>query len=145
MQHLQHVDTLDEMRLIAVDIVSHYPQYSIVLLKGDLGAGKTTLSQMICEVLGVQEAVTSPTYTLVNEYHSTAGHIVYHFDLYRLNDPGELEAMGFEEYLDKDAICLIEWPEIAQKYLLHYPYLEVNIYKPDEGRDVEIIVHPLTT
>jgi len=144
MQHLHHVDTIEEMRLMAVDIVSHYPEYSIVLLKGDLGAGKTTLAQMICEIFGVKEQVTSPTYTLVNEYETANEHVVYHFDLYRLQKEDELQGIGFLEYIDSGNICLIEWPEIASKYLHDLPYIEVIIHKHEEGREVELIYHPLT-
>lgn len=141
MQHLHHVDTIDEMRLMAIDIVSHYPQYSIIQLKGDLGAGKTTLAQMVCEILGVDEPVTSPTYTLVNQYETSKKSIVYHFDLYRLQNEEELEGMGFLEYIDSGNICLIEWPEIAAKYLNDLPSIEVIIHQQEEGREIEIIYH----
>lgn len=130
---------------MAVDVVSHYPQYSIVLLKGELGAGKTTLAQMICEILGVEEQVTSPTYTLVNEYSTKAHHTIYHFDLYRLQKENELEAIGFLEYIDSGNICLIEWPEIASKYLKDLPHIEVIIRKQEEGREIELLFYPLTT
>jgi tRNA threonylcarbamoyladenosine biosynthesis protein TsaE len=144
MQHLHHVDTIEEMRLMAVDIVSHYPKYTIVLLRGELGAGKTTLAQMICEILGVEEQVTSPTYTLVNEYNTKVDHIIYHFDLYRLQKEEELEGIGFTEYIDSGNICLIEWPEIATKYLKDLPQIEVIIHKQDEGRKIELNFYPLT-
>src|SRR5690348_8919113 len=99
MQHLQPVNNLDDLRRLAGEIALQLNKYPIVTLKGDLGAGKTTLAQMICQHLGVKESVTSPTYTLVNEYDSPAGKI-YHFDLYRLNKEEELDGFGFLEYLD---------------------------------------------
>jgi tRNA threonylcarbamoyladenosine biosynthesis protein TsaE len=83
MQHLHKIQDLAGMRLMAKEIVLLLANYPIVLLKGDLGAGKTTLAQMICEILGVKESVTSPTYTLVNEY-VLADKSIFHFDLYRL-------------------------------------------------------------
>ncbi len=144
MQHLHNVDTLDDMRLMAIEIVSHYPEYSIVLLKGELGAGKTTLAQMICDVLGVEEPVTSPTYTLVNEYTTSAFHTIYHFDLYRLQKEEELEGIGFTEYIDGGNICLIEWPEIAEKYLRDMGTIEVTIHKNEDSRKIEIHYHTIT-
>ena len=144
MQHLHNVDTLDDMRLMAIEIVSHYPEYSIILLKGELGAGKTTLAQMICDVLGVEEPVTSPTYTLVNEYTTTAFHTIYHFDLYRLQKEEELEGIGFTEYIDSGNICLIEWPEIAENYLRDMATIEVTIHKNEDSRKIEIHYHTIT-
>src|SRR5688572_24876530 len=116
MQHLHPANSLDDLRHLAGEIALQLKKYPIVTLKGQLGAGKTTLTQMICEQLGVKEPVTSPTYTLVNEYEGGSGKI-YHFDLYRLNKEEELEGIGFTEYLDSGNICLIEWPEIAENKL----------------------------
>lgn len=86
----------------------------IVLLKGAMGSGKTTLVRSLMKALKGEEA-SSPTFSLVNEYRYPAGD-VYHFDLYRMDQPAQLEEIGFEEYLDKKAICLIEWPELGENY-----------------------------
>ena len=90
-------------------------------LKGNLGTGKTQFVKGICEYFDVKEVVNSPTFILVNEYEGTDGEAkhfrIYHFDLYRLNSAPELGVIGFDEYLKPNSLVLIEWPEIAEKYL----------------------------
>ncbi len=102
---------LDELPEIAAHVAQLMPAKGVVLLEGEMGAGKTTFIRALCKVLGVVDEVSSPTYSLVNEYHSASGVKVYHFDLYRLDDPSELLAIGVEEYFAEPALCLIEWPD----------------------------------
>ncbi|WP_303861061.1 tRNA (adenosine(37)-N6)-threonylcarbamoyltransferase complex ATPase subunit type 1 TsaE [Alkalibaculum bacchi] len=92
---------------------------SIVCIEGEMGAGKTALSQGIIRGLGVEDKyITSPTYTLVNEYHLD-DYVVYHFDIYRVSDYDELSAMGFEEYIRDDSVVIIEWADIIVHELPH--------------------------
>lgn len=96
------------------------------LFRGQMGAGKTTLSKELLLQLGVGQNVQSPTFSLVNEYQTITGEIIYHFDLYRLKNIQEALAIGIEEYLDSGNYCLIEWPEQAEE-LWDFPHVNVEI------------------
>ena len=144
----------DAMMEFGGKIADQLPQGGIVLLNGDLGAGKTTLVRGLLRHLGYEGIVKSPTYTLVEPYliertdqksYKTSKNrgggkekrTIYHFDLYRLADPEELEYIGGRDYWNSNALCLIEWPEKALGYLPEAD-LEITIHHQDESRLIEI-------
>ena len=88
-----------------------------ILFHGDMGMGKTTLIKEIIKQLGVTDTVSSPTYSIVNEYKTNKDEIVYHFDFYRINSDEEAMDFGLEEYFDNDAWCLMEWPNKVENLL----------------------------
>ncbi len=111
------ITSAEAMRALGRSLAARLRAGDVVLLHGDLGAGKTTLTQGIAAGLGVVEPVQSPTFALVVE-HRGAPLMLYHLDLYRLDEPSELEGMGYETYLSpEDGVSVIEWPERAGEWL----------------------------
>ena len=84
---------------------------------GSMGAGKTTIIKAVCKILGAEDIVTSPTFTLVNEYRTTTGDVLYHIDFYRINKKEEALDLGIEEYFNSGSYCLMEWPELIGEIL----------------------------
>jgi tRNA threonylcarbamoyladenosine biosynthesis protein TsaE len=122
---MEVVYTLNEIDAIA-KLILEKTKSKVLLFNALMGSGKTTLIKSICRQLGVKEEVTSPTFSIVNEYKGDLND-VFHFDLYRVDTKDNLYDIGFEDYLEKDAYCLIEWPELSISFLTDYQYLEIEI------------------
>lgn len=139
----------EEMRALGRRLGRQLIPGDVVLLHGDLGAGKTTLAQGVAEALGVKGVTQSPTFTLLSAYSATlAGGLpatLYHLDLYRLDDPSELEDIGWEEAIDPDGdVTVVEWPERAGDWLPD-AYILVSIAHRDvDSREVTITTVPET-
>ena len=108
--------TLKEISSIAKEIIK-LSKHKVVLFYGEMGVGKTTLIKEIVKQLGVEDTVSSPTFSLVNEYHSKKGTKVYHFDFYRIDQEEEAMDMGVEEYFYSNNWCLVEWPNKVENLL----------------------------
>ncbi len=105
---IESLDTINESALKFIDQIG---DRTVFAFNGKMGAGKTTFIKAICETMGVQETVNSPTFSIVNEYEAADGRIIYHFDCYRINKIQEALDLGAEEYLYSGNLCFIEWSE----------------------------------
>ena len=110
----------------------------VLLFYGAMGSGKTTLIKELTHQLGVEHVTSSPTFSLVNEYHSSTGELIYHFDFYRIEHEEEAYDMGVEEYFDNNAWCFVEWPEKVENVLpLDSAVVKLTINQ-DNSRTIEI-------
>ncbi|WP_293013479.1 tRNA (adenosine(37)-N6)-threonylcarbamoyltransferase complex ATPase subunit type 1 TsaE [Mongoliibacter sp.] len=109
--------SLDQIGQVAQEVIDFCKEYNIWVFKGQMGAGKTTLIKSISRLFGIQDMVSSPTFSIVNEYHNTSGEIFYHFDFYRIEDPEEVLEIGIEEYFYSQNYCWIEWAEKIPDYI----------------------------
>jgi len=122
-----------------MELASSLKPGQVIALTGDLGAGKTTLTKAIAKGLGINETLTSPTFTIVCEYDS--GRLpLYHFDVYRVNDSEELFEIGFEDYFHKGGICIVEWANLLEDGLMPDDTMHINILygEDDDERILEI-------
>ncbi len=110
-EQMQTVYSLNELEQVAADIIDAARDEHIWLIDGDMGAGKTTLVKAMAKQLGVINTVSSPTFSIVNEYHDREGKTIYHFDFYRLKSEAEAYDIGVNEYLESGNLCWIEWSE----------------------------------
>jgi tRNA threonylcarbamoyladenosine biosynthesis protein TsaE len=111
------VQSENELAIIVPQIIENIPKSGVVLIEGQMGAGKTTTVRNLLSYLSVNTFQGSPTFSLVNEYSSKSGQAIYHFDLYRIEDPSELQQIGIEEYFENQSLSFIEWPEKSMDFL----------------------------
>jgi len=132
MERVIVIEGIDSIADVAEQFLADIAGSNIIALYGAMGAGKTTLIKAICKALGVEESVTSPTFTIVNEYRTAEDEPIYHFDFYRIEKLSEAFDIGFEEFIESNNLCLIEWPEKVEQ-ILPGNTLRVKIEVTDDG------------
>ena len=120
------IDSEEGLREVAEALLESLNGRTVVALRGELGAGKTTLIRAVAEAMGVEDQVTSPTFALVNQYEGAGGERLFHFDFYRIDDVREAYDLGYEEYFYSGDLCFVEWPEKIEA-LLPEEVVEVRI------------------
>ena len=128
---------LSEVPIIAKEIIQNSTS-KIILFHGDMGVGKTTLIKEICKILGTEDLISSPTFSIVNEYITSNDKTIFHFDFYRIDNEEEAYNIGVEDYFDSNHWCLIEWPSVVENLL---PLENVNVYLTvleDGQRNIQI-------
>ena len=135
MKHELVIQNLEDLERAAGEFLKEIGDHTLVAFYAPMGAGKTTFTTAVCKVLGVQEdAVSSPTFAIVNEYRGGQGQPIFHFDFYRIDKPAEALDIGLYDYLDSGELCLMEWPENIEG-LLPEETLKVHIsVQPDGSR-----------
>ena len=111
------IKSIDDYPAAAREFINSMNKNRIFAFYGSMGAGKTTFIKSVCEAMGVEDAINSPTFAIVNEYEDSEQNTIYHFDFYRIKNITEVYNMGYEEYLYSDAYCFIEWPELIEELL----------------------------
>ena len=129
------LNNLEETEKFGIFLGENLKAGDVVCLNGDLGTGKTTLTKSIAKGLGIDDYVTSPTFTIVNEYYGKTD--LYHIDTYRLDDKIDVDYLGFDEYFYSDGVTIIEWAEKIRDALPE-EYMEINIKSHDNKRDLYI-------
>jgi len=128
---------LSEGPIIAKEIIQNSTS-KIILFHGDMGVGKTTLIKEICKILGTEDLISSPTFSIVNEYITSNDETIFHFDFYRIDNEEEAYNIGVDDYFDSNHWCLIEWPSVVENLL---PLENVNVYLTvleDGQRNIQI-------
>lgn len=136
MKRTVQIASLESLDAAAREFLSLLGDRRLVAFYAPMGAGKTTFTSAICRALGVRsDAVSSPTFAIVNEYRTAGGESIYHFDFYRLTKPAEALDIGLYDYLDSGSLCLMEWPENIEE-ILPEETLKVTITVVGESREV---------
>lgn len=135
------IKDIDHIREAAREFIDRIGDHRVFAFYGKMGAGKTTFVKAICEELGVDDVITSPTFAIINEYtlasapSTLTSDVIYHFDFYRIKKLEEVYDMGYEDYFYSGALCFIEWPELIEE-ILPDDVVRVNISEQEDGSRV---------
>lgn len=127
-----------EIPAVAKQLLKRYPDNRVFAFRGEMGAGKTTFIKALCRELGSTDSLSSPTFSIVNEYQSDSGDPIYHIDLYRVETLQEALDLGLTEYLDSGYYSFIEWPQVAEELMPNDAMLLDLIFMPDQTRNLII-------
>jgi tRNA threonylcarbamoyladenosine biosynthesis protein TsaE len=129
------IQSLEEIHEAARTFIRKMGDNTVFAFYGKMGAGKTTFIKAVCECLGVEDVINSPTFAIVNEYRSETGELIYHFDFYRIKKLEEVYDMGYEDYFYSGALCFIEWPGLIEE-VLPGNAVKVEIEEAEDGSRV---------
>ena len=126
------IKSLDGIADAARQFVDAMGENKVFAMFGPMGVGKTTFVKAVCEILGVEDTITSPTFAIVNEYQTNTGDQIFHFDFYRIRKVEEVYDMGYEDYVYSGAVCFLEWPELIEE-LLPEDAVRVTLSEEENG------------
>lgn len=126
------IKSLNTIQEAAKEFINRMGEGKVFAFYGKMGAGKTTFIKALCETLGVKDVITSPTFSLINEYTDGKGNSIYHFDFYRIKKLEEVYDMGYEDYFYSGNLCLLEWPELIEE-ILPENVIKVTIEEQADG------------
>ena len=126
------IKSLDGIADAARQFVDAMGENKVFAMFGPMGVGKTTFIKAVCEILGVEDTITSPTFAIVNEYRTNTGDQIFHFDFYRIRKVEEVYDMGYEDYVYSGAVCFLEWPELIEE-LLPEDTVRVTLSEEEDG------------
>ena len=126
------INSIEDLPKAAHDFIANMGDNTVFAFYGEMGAGKTTFIKAVCDALGVEDEVNSPTFAIVNEYRSATAELIYHFDCMRIKEIDEALDFGFEDYMECGALCFIEWPEKVEE-LLPGDVVKVKINVTEDG------------
>ncbi len=136
------INSLDSIHEVAREFIAEMGDYTVFAFYGEMGAGKTTFINALCEELGVEDITNSPSFSIINEYRSdSTAELIYHFDCYRLENVEEAYDIGAEDYFDSGAVCLIEWPERVEE-LLPLDTVKVELKEEEDGTRTMTLTFP---
>ena len=139
MNKILFAENLEQLNDVAKQILKYTSPHKKFVFSGEMGVGKTTLIKALSLQLGASDVVSSPTFSIVNEYHTDDKTIIYHFDFYRIEDESEAFDMGYEEYFFSNAYCFIEWPEKIPN-LIKEEMVTIKMFLDGIKRRIEVII-----